>query len=456
MRDKGFSETKIAAVIAKGGDPDPDCPNDLESMRFWAFVAKKENTLEATRMKVKVQSQVNPAHALQALTASSSSFTSAVPDVAAFMSSQPALPAPGTPSAASAAPAGWQLKLELAKLHSAWRLVWERCTSRLYGGHLSGDQVKYNRYHGCCRRDSCADDRAYARLVKHKLALQSVIQYMQIPMLDDDDEVQLFDWPMILPHVLVMASVELLLALVLLLLADTKANEILQSGYGPILGHGSEQYWDTLCSQFGIDRPPCGSPAIGVQIFGDEAEIYKEGSYMCIHWMSENTPFHTDSKKSRFLICLLPVKAYAFEGKVNVTVQHALLHIVHSLNDWQRHGVQGLGCRFCSLKGDWKWLEQCLNLVRKPTTDQICFLCMATKSLAVPFTDLSVNAEWKHQVAPAPWAVQPAICSLEGFNMSLVSMDIMHCWHLGWGRDLASSVLVVLLRSHAFDGATVP
>lgn len=91
--------------MAKGGEPDPDCPNDLESMRFWCFVAKKEDTLEATRMKVKVQGQVNAAHALQAFTAASASFTTPVPDVNALMSTQPALPVPGTPQAAAAVPA---------------------------------------------------------------------------------------------------------------------------------------------------------------------------------------------------------------------------------------------------------------------------------------------------------------------------------------------------------------
>lgn len=91
--------------MAKGGEPDPDCPNDLESMRFWCFVAKKEDTLEATRMKVQVQGQVNAAHALQAFTAASPSFTTPVPDVNALMNTQPALPVPGTPQAAAAVPA---------------------------------------------------------------------------------------------------------------------------------------------------------------------------------------------------------------------------------------------------------------------------------------------------------------------------------------------------------------
>ena len=174
---------------------------------------------------------------------------------------------------------------------------------------------------------------------------------------------------------------------------------------------------------------------------------------MCFSWMSENTPFWTDAKKSRFLICLLPVDSYYIEGQVNVTVQEVMKHVAASLNEWHEHGVQNLYSRFCSLKGDWKWLEQCLNLQRKPSKDEICFLCMATKSMTRPMTDIGPSACWKHDVAPKPWNVEPQICQVKGFSLSLVSLDIMHIWHLGFGRDLASSILLILLRSHVFHGS---
>ena len=41
----------------------------------------------------------------------------------------------------------------------------------------------------------------------------------------------------------------------------------------------------------------------------------------------------------------------------------------------------------------------------------------------------------------------------QGLFLSLVSLDIMHIWHLGFGRDLASSILLILLRSHVFHGS---
>ena len=50
------------------------------------------------------------------------------------------------------------------------------------------------------------DARVYSRLVKKNLALQNVIQYVQLPMLDADGQVRMMDWPVILPHVLVGSS----------------------------------------------------------------------------------------------------------------------------------------------------------------------------------------------------------------------------------------------------------
>ena len=69
-------------------------------MRFWCFVHKKEENLEATRMKTAVQTHVDPSHVLQALTASAPSFLNRVPDVTSLLNSQPAL----APAAAPQAP----------------------------------------------------------------------------------------------------------------------------------------------------------------------------------------------------------------------------------------------------------------------------------------------------------------------------------------------------------------
>lgn len=211
-----------------------------------------------------------------------------------------------------------------------------------------------------------------------------------------------------------------------------------------------------MSRHFGVQSPPAGAAqSFGLMIFGDEAEIYKDCQYMCISWSSEQSPFWSDPMKSRYLVCLLPVHRYAFHNGVKVTIQEAMRTICTSLNHWQNQGLTGVYCRFVSLKGDWKWLVQCLNLTRKPGKNAFCFLCPATRNMDCPMTDLSSDAAWKSVLPPCPWSVEPAILELQNFSLGTVGLDILHIWHIGTGRDLASSCLLILLRLGAFPGNNV-
>ena len=40
--------TKIDSLVRRGGEPDPDCPDDPESMRFWASVGGSYNDTDTT------------------------------------------------------------------------------------------------------------------------------------------------------------------------------------------------------------------------------------------------------------------------------------------------------------------------------------------------------------------------------------------------------------------------
>lgn len=231
---------------------------------------------------------------------------------------------------------------------------------------------------------------------------------------------------------------------------------MISSGYMDILGTATAEYWETMRTHFGIDPPPEGAPSFGLLLFGDEAEIYKDNQFMAISWSSEQSPFWSDCMKSRYLICLLPAHRYAMAGKVNLTIQEAMKQICKSVNEWQSTGVAGVHTRFVSLKGDWKWLGQCLNLTRKPGQNQFCFLCDCTRDMQVPMTDLGKEALWRTCTASCPWAVPPEILHLKNFSLATVGLDILHLWHLGTGRDLASSALLILLRMRGvFPGAKV-
>lgn len=94
-----------------------------------------------------------------------------------------------------------------------------------------------------------------------------------------------------------------------------------------------------------------------------------------------------------------------------------------------------------TLRGDWKFLKQCLNLKRHPQTEKICFSCLATKGNHEPemnFTDLRPAATWKNTVfsSPTPWGHSPSVRSLRFFDIQKIGLDLLHIWHLGVARDL--------------------
>ena len=173
---------------------------------------------------------------------------------------------------------------------------------------------------------------------------------------------------------------------------------------------------------------------------------------MAFQWSSEQSPWWQDAKRSKFLICLVPVSKYVIRNKVNLTLQAVVKELVRSLNWWRENPIEGLCAQVTNVKGDWKYIGQLLNLRRKPDSNSICFLCEGTKNLDVPITDLSPEAAWRRLVPTPPWHREPEILQLKHFNLALVGLDIMHVFYLGCGRDLVASVLVILLRMGKFAG----
>ena len=52
------------------------------------------------------------------------------------------------------------------------------------------------------RKDSRKDERAHARMQKHKLALDSAICFLDLPVASDEGPVQTVQHPFLLPHIL--------------------------------------------------------------------------------------------------------------------------------------------------------------------------------------------------------------------------------------------------------------
>ena len=194
-------------------------------------------------------------------------------------------------------------------------------------------------------------------------------------------------------------------------------------------------------------------------LYGDEADALGT-SWMCLNWMSQHSPKPSSPSMSRFLVTLFEKERYVMSAtNCNVTLQAVLKLVVQSFNTWSSQKIGGYYGVVSTIKGDWKWLRQSLNLTRHYNTDCVCFKCMASKSLRHPYTDLSGTASWRgtYGLQP-PWSESepPELLHLHNFNVNMVGVDILHTFHLGLARDVIASLMVILLRlPNFFEGRTI-
>lgn len=309
----------------------------------------------------------------------------------------------------------------------------------------------------CLRPAALNDAAAYAKLVKAGLTFSDCIRHVQLPIMVDG-RAEIKTWPMLLPHVLVRTSGDICTLCSHAL--STQAGKLLSEGCSFVLGDADQYFWSRM-STMGVDKPGGNQKAVGIQFFGDEAEIWKSNQYCAMSWMSEHTPYYKNAALSRFLICLLPVNGYVMSpcGKVNLTLQEALRHVVASFNEWYDKGVSADGFSLFAavtcLKGDWKWIVQSLCLWKTPSNEEFCYLCCATKGQLHPYTDVTSSASWRSSPSSSPFQTMPQLAQLRCFSLNIVAIDILHCFFLGIGRDLIASILVVCLRSRIFAGSNV-
>lgn len=229
---------------------------------------------------------------------------------------------------------------------------------------------------------------------------------------------------------------------------------MVQCGHRDILGQADNDLWTFYVQNLGVNKPD--GEVIPISVYGDEVQVFDNKLYMCINWISEVTPYSTNSKASRFLVGLVPATMYVMQNKVNVTLQELLRCVVRDLNAL-RDGVEGLKGVVTSIRGDWKFLVQSLSLKFSYSTNRICFKCCATKNMECPFTDLSEGALWRTSANDeSVWFEVPALAELHGFSMELVSLDVLHVYHLGVARDIVASTLVLLLKTTLIPGNSAP
>lgn len=86
---------------------------------------------------------------------------------------------------------------------------------------------------------------------------------------------------------------------------------------------------------------------------------------------------------------------------------------------------------------------------------QVCWMCLATKGNSDDLVNAYTNTQrnWEHTFyQQAPFNVEPAVCKLTGWQLQMVHPDILHCFHLGVGRDLCGSAIKLLVQRGYFPG----
>ena len=97
-------------------------------------------------------------------------------------------------------------------------------------------------------------------------------------------------------------------------------------------------------------------------------------------------------------------------------------------------------------KGDWDFARKAFNLCRWWGARRTCHLCLASLRGDLNFRDLSSRAPWRDTAAgaPLPWHATGPYLTFPNMTPSSISIDLMHTWHLGVGRDMVASSIMTL------------
>ena len=107
-----------------------------------------------------------------------------------------------------------------------------------------------------------------------------------------------------------------------------------------------------------------------------------------------------------------------------------------------------------SLRGDWKFIRETLNLDRHYNTNNICWICSACKQSSdhgLLYTNFKNDCAWRQTCfLSEPWKTASVLTELTGFSLKMVRIDLLHVFYLGVCRDLLGSALRLLTSRRGF------
>ena len=145
-------------------------------------------------------------------------------------------------------------------------------------------------------RGYSGEQRLHKRLSQAGLSLPCKVEEVGIPICieDDDgeDKVEIVQWPVLLPHVLVEAL----------------AKEGLSH---TMLGSRSDhtKYWTSMSHDFPNHQVADPQYTIPLVLYGDEATVFRQAC-MCVHFHPLLCKNKTNATLSRYLIALVPSENY--------------------------------------------------------------------------------------------------------------------------------------------------
>ena len=92
---------------------------------------------------------------------------------------------------------------------------------------------------------------------------------------------------------------------------------------------------------------------------------------------------------------------------------------------------------------------------------QVCWICESTKgtdNLDYAYTNICPTAAWRRTLYSSdPWPADelPQFTNLRGFDVRMISIDMLHCFHLGIGRDLIGSAVKLLVTIRYWHGNSI-
>lgn len=294
-----------------------------------------------------------------------------------------------------------------------------------------------------------------ARSLRTKFTMPIAFDWVSLPLLDKRKVVQQVSWPFLPPHK------------ILLHLHKEGVSHSMLAGEESLIEFWKEVEKTELGSLVmkGVDFH--SGTVYAVRLHGDDGETYKDKSLTFLSFAG------IAAREDRFCITCIPKWRHVVIDGQNLTLHQVGSYLKYAFEqlrvgtmtdlDFDQiprrdAGLQlGFKAVLISFQGDLSFFREFFNFEANYLKTKCCHACSATTlASSFPYWDFSQSAAWRQtMLREASGGSRNEFVCLTGFNLWVVSGDILHLVYLGFGEDLAGSAALHCIRQNSMDASAI-